>query len=191
AVLHQTSDVLAVRQTSDRSVVAGRKNRAVPDDDGADMLARTSGAGRDLMRDVHEVVVPVDSLRHERILVCCDRQIDIRHLAIWSTQCRPPTWLMPGGPDWKKLISITPISGHGLRLPGGGKPGHRLENSRRRSRSDRLAPPVVAYNRMRNAKPPAGRCHGNRRRHLHRFERLRLLEEPARRGVRHPRADSL
>jgi hypothetical protein len=74
AVLHEAADLVAVRQAPERAVVAGRENPLVPDDDRADVLARTGGALRHLAGDVHEVPVPVDAVRHGRGLCRDARQ---------------------------------------------------------------------------------------------------------------------
>src|ERR1700759_2173365 len=58
AVLHHVADVRAVRHAADRAVVAGRQDGPVADDHRADVLARAGRAGRDDLRDAHEIFVP-------------------------------------------------------------------------------------------------------------------------------------
>ena len=67
-VLHDASDILAVRHPSDRAVVPRREDRAIANDDRTDVLAGAGGARGDLARDIHEVGVPVDAVAHAGIL---------------------------------------------------------------------------------------------------------------------------
>ncbi|KAK4045192.1 hypothetical protein OUZ56_032600, partial [Daphnia magna] len=53
-LIHQMTDVIAVRQPADRPVVAGRQNRAVADDDRPDMFSIAGRSRCDFARDVHE-----------------------------------------------------------------------------------------------------------------------------------------
>ena len=50
--------LVAVREPANGAVVAGREDRFVADDDRSDELPITGRTGRDLARDVHEVLVP-------------------------------------------------------------------------------------------------------------------------------------
>ncbi len=56
-----------MRHAADRTVVAGGQDRAIPHDHGTDVLALTGGAGRGLLGDAHEVLVPVGS--HDGIVL--------------------------------------------------------------------------------------------------------------------------
>src|SRR5205085_399283 len=71
-LLHHVADVRAVRHAADRSVVAGRQDRPVANDDRTHVLARARRARRDDLRDAHEVFVPrstrADFLGHDGII---------------------------------------------------------------------------------------------------------------------------
>src|SRR5262249_44334276 len=62
AVLHHMADIRAVRHAADRAVVAGRQDRPILHEHGADVLARAGRPRRDDLRDAHEVVVPRGAL---------------------------------------------------------------------------------------------------------------------------------
>lgn len=61
-VLHLVPYFRTVRLATDAAVVASRENHLIPYDNRTDELAVTGCSGRDFLRNVHEVRVPIDAL---------------------------------------------------------------------------------------------------------------------------------
>lgn len=68
AFIHEMPYVVAMREPPYRPVVAGGQNHSVADNNGAHVLAIARGAGGNLQRNCHEILVPADSLGLSRLL---------------------------------------------------------------------------------------------------------------------------
>jgi len=69
-LIHHVPDFVAVREADDATVVPGRDQVLVPNQDTAHVLTGACGAGRDVERDLKEVLDPVRSPLIIRRQVC-------------------------------------------------------------------------------------------------------------------------